>query len=65
MTIYVVTKHTGKLLQQDNVCATSDVDLAVNKLNFVYGLGETEEAFIEVWEDGEKEYVTRVDPRNL
>lgn len=65
MTIYVVTKHTGNLLKQENVCATGDVALAVNKLNFVRSLTETEEAFIEVWENGEKDYVTREDPRKL
>jgi hypothetical protein len=65
MTLYVVTKHIGRLLQQENICVTGDIDLAVNKLNFAYNLEETEEAFIEVWEKGEKQYVTREDPRKL
>jgi hypothetical protein len=61
--IFVVTKHTGDLLEQENVCVTQDVDFAIDKLDFVYNLSETREAFIEVWENGEKQYVTREDPR--
>jgi len=65
MTLYVVTKHVGNLLQQENVCVTDDVELAVNELKFNYNLEETEEVFIEVWENGEKQYVKRHDPRQL
>jgi len=66
---YIVTEQRGRIGQMENSLVTSDADEAKQfsderrkTINEQFDTGET---FIEVWEDGELQFVTRDHPNNV